>query len=119
MNNQRFDSSPQSYARIAGILYITLILVGMFSVLFVRDKLIVSLDAEATAKNIENSQFLWRTGIVCDIVMHVLDIPIMLIVYLLLKPTNKNVALLALLFNVVQTAVLVANKLNLLLPCYF
>ena len=45
--------------------------------------------------------------------MHVLDIPIMLILYVLLRPVSKNIALMALLFNIVQTAVLVANKLNL------
>ncbi|MBI1807157.1 MAG: DUF4386 domain-containing protein [Ignavibacteria bacterium] len=40
--------------------------------------------------------------------------PLMLIFYVLLRPVNKNLALLAVLFNLVQTAVLVANKLNLL-----
>lgn len=110
--------SPQLYARIGGILYISLIVIGMFSVVFIRERLIVSLNAEATATNIRNSEFLWRIGIVCDLVMHLLDIPIMLIIYTLLKPTNKNIALLALLFNLIQTAVLVANKLNLLMPLF-
>jgi hypothetical protein len=110
--------SPQLYARIGGILYLILIIVGMISVLFVRDKLIVSLNAEATANNIQHSQFLWRIGITCDLIMHILDIPIMLIIYVLLKPTSKNLALLALLFNLIQTAVLVANKLNLLIPLF-
>ena len=73
--------SPQLYARIGGILYLILIIVGMISVLFVRDKLIVSLNAEATANNIQHSQFLWRIGITCDLIMHILDIPIMLIIY--------------------------------------
>src|SRR5258705_670677 len=59
------------------------------------------------------SQLLWRIGIVADLVMHVFDVPIMLIIYVLLRPVNKNLALLALLFNLIQTAVLVANKLNL------
>jgi len=110
--------SPQLYARTGGILYLTLIVIGMFSVVFIRDRLIVSLNPEATAVNIRNSEFLWRIGIVCDLVMHLLDIPIMLIIYTLLKPTNKNIALLALLFNLTQTAVLVANKLNLLIPLF-
>lgn len=110
--------SPQLYARIGGILYLSLIIVGLFSVIFIRERLIVSLNAEATANNIRNSEFLWRIGIVCDLVMHLLDIPIMLIIYILLKPTNKNIALLALLFNLIQTAVLVANKLNLLTPLF-
>lgn len=37
----------------------------------------------------------------------------MLILFLLLSPVNRNVALLALLFNIVQTATLVANQLTL------
>ena len=106
-------SSIKTTARIGGVLYLILILIGMFSVIFVRERLIVSRDVTATANNIMASQFLWRTGIVADLIMHVLDIPIMLIIYILLKPVNRNLALLALLFNLIQTAVLVSNKLNL------
>ena len=107
-------TSTQTYARIGGVLYLILILVEMFAVIFVRDKLIVSGDATATANNIIGSQSLWRFGIAADLIMHVLDVPIMLIIYLLLRPVNKNLALLVLLFNLIQTAVLVANKLNLI-----
>src|SRR5438270_12283086 len=101
-------------ARIGGVLYLILIVVGMFAVLFVRDKLIVSADPTATATNIMASPMLWRMGISADLIMHILDIPIMLIIYILLKPVNKHLALLNLLFNLVQTAVLAANKLNLI-----
>ena len=45
--------------------------------------------------------------------MQLCDVPVMLILFLLLSPVNKNVALLALLFNLVQTATLVANQLTL------
>ncbi|MES2328714.1 MAG: DUF4386 domain-containing protein [Bacteroidota bacterium] len=111
--NQVIQFNPNRYARIGGALYLLLIFVGMFSVLFVRDKLIIPGDPAATARNIIGSESLWRSGIIADLVMHLLDIPIMLVLYVLLKPVNKNIALLALLFNLVQTAVLVANKLNL------
>jgi hypothetical protein len=113
MTYRKVESSPQFYARIGGVLYLILILVGMFAEIFVRDKLIVAGDAAATANNILSSQLLWRMGIVADLIMHVCDIPIMLIIYLLLRPVNKTLALLALLFNLIQTAVLVTNKLNL------
>jgi len=56
-NTEASKFSPQLYARIGGILYLILIIVGMISVLFVRDKLIVSLNAEATANNIQHSHF--------------------------------------------------------------
>lgn len=73
-------------------------------------------ESTATANNIISSQLLWRIGIVADLIMHLCDIPIMLIIYILLRPVNKNIALLALFFNLIQTAVLVANKLYLVAP---
>lgn len=114
MTENTGEISPQIYARIGGVLYLVLILTGMFAVIFVRGKLIVAGDVTATANNIMASRLLWRVGIAADLVMHVCDVPLMLIFYVLLRPVNRNLALLAVLFNVVQTAVLVANKLNLL-----
>jgi uncharacterized protein DUF4386 len=61
---------------------------------------------------------LWRAGIAGDIVMHLCDIPVMLVFFVLLRPVNRNLAFLAVLFSLVQTAVLVTNKLNLLLPIF-
>src|ERR1700744_3811080 len=110
-----FDApiSPKVYARNAGLLYLLIIIAGMFAEIFVRGKLIVSGDPAATAHNLMTHGLLWRMGIAADLVMHLCDIPVMLVVFVLLRPVNKNIALLALLFNLIQTAVLVANKLNL------
>ena len=105
--------SIKKIARAGGVIYLIIIAAGIYGEMFVRSKLIVSGDAAATANNIISSQSLWRTGIAADLLMHICDIPLMLIFYLLLKPVNKNLALLALLFNLIQTAVLAANKLNL------
>ena len=110
-------TSPRTIARIGGALYLMIILLGLFGEMFVRGKLIVP-DPAATAHNIETSQFLWRLGVTGDLVMHVCDIPLMLIFYVLLKPVSKNLALLALLFNAIQSAALVAYKLNLLLALF-
>ena len=113
-NLKTSEFSPQVYARIGGLLYLLIIIAGIFAEVFVRGKLFVPGDASATANNIINSPFLWRIGISADLIMQICDLPVMLILYLLLKPINKNIALLTLLFNLIQTAVLVANKLNLL-----
>lgn len=118
MKTYSIETSPQIYARIGGILYLMIIIAGALGEIFIRGKLIVSGDAIATASNIMASQSLWRTGIVGDIMMHVFDIPLMLVFYVLLKPVNKNLAGLAVLFNLIQTAVLVANALNLLMPLF-
>jgi hypothetical protein len=86
--------------------------------MLVRNKLIVTGDPAATAMNIIASPGLWRVGIAGDLLMQVCDVPLIIIFYLLLKPVNKNLALLNLSFNLIQTAVLVANKLNLLMPLF-
>ena len=110
--------SPQIYANIGGVLYLIVIACGIFGELFARGPLIVSGDAAATANHIANSISLWRAGIASDIVMHMCDIGVMLVFYVLLSPVNRNIALFALLSNVVQTSVLVVNTLNLLLPAF-
>ncbi len=112
------EISPQVYARLGGILYLIIIIAGALGQIFIRGKLIVPGDAASTAGNLMASQSLWRIGIAGDILMHVLDIPLMLTLYLLLKPVNKNLAMSAVLFNLIQTAVLVVNKLNLVAPLF-
>ena len=104
---------PVRYARIGGALYLLIIVAGIVGPLLTRDQLIVPDDAAATARNIAGSPELWRLGIAVDVVMQLCDVPVMLILFLLLSPVNRNVALLALLFNLVQTATLVANQLTL------
>lgn len=108
------ESSPQAYARTAGVLYLIIIVAGIFGELFVRSKLIVSGDATATANNIMGSEMLWRIGIAGDLIMHVCDVPLTWIFYVLLRPANRNLALLAAFFTLVQTSVVVANKMTLL-----
>jgi hypothetical protein len=112
------DFSPQVYARVGGILYLVIIIAGVFGEMFVRAKLVVPGDAAATAQQIIASPLLWRIGICADLVMQVCDIPLMLIFYVLLRPVNRNLALMNLLFNLIQTAVLVVNKLHLLMALF-
>jgi len=112
------ERSPQVLARIGGVLYLAIILFGLFGELFVRGTLVVSGDPAATANAIAASPTLWRAGIVGDLLMHVCDVPVILILYLLLRPVSESLALLATLINLVQTAVLVTNKLNLLVPLF-
>jgi hypothetical protein len=45
--------------------------------------------------------------------MHITDVPMTVIFYVLLRPVSKNLSALRALFSMLQTAVLAANKLNL------
>ena len=111
-----FNRSPQRYVRIAGVFYLAIIALGLFGEVFVRGALVVSGDAAATAQRIADSPLLWRMGIAGDLLMHVFDLPVIVVLYLLLRPVSEPLALFTTLINVVQTAVLALNKLNLVLP---
>lgn len=113
-----FENSPQRYLRVCGCFYLAIILLGLFGEAFARGSLVVSGDAAATVDRIVHAQLLWRAGIVGDLLMHLCDVPVIVILYLLLKPVSKGVALLATCFHLIQTAVLAANKLTLLVPLY-
>jgi len=116
--NPPFERAPKFYMRLAGLFYLAIILLGLYGEMFVRAKLVVSGDPAATAQAISGAKLLWRSGIVGDLLMQVFDIPVIVVLYLLLKPLNKGLALTATYINLIQTAVLVANKLNLLVPLF-
>ena len=113
-----FESSPVRYARIGGWMYLAIIALGLFGEAWVRGSLVVGGDPAATAANIQGAASLWRLGVAGDLLMHVLDVPLIVILYLLLRPVSPGLALLSAVFNVVQTAVLAANKLTLLAPVF-
>lgn len=101
------------YARIGGALYLVIIIVGIVGPLLTRERLVVSDDVATTAQNIAASPEIWRLGVALNVVMQLCDVPVMLILFLLLSPVNTSVALGALIFNIIQTAVLVTNQLTL------
>ena len=97
-------------------MYLAIIALGLFGELVVRGPLVVPGDAAATFERIAASPGLWRAGIVGDLFMHVLDLPVILLLYLLLRPVSRPLALFATLVNLIQTAVLATNKLTLMVP---
>src|ERR1700753_1142019 len=108
--------SPQPWARAGGIAYLIIIVLGFAGEMLVRNKLMISGNPTATAHEILTHPLLWRLGIAGDIVMHICDAIVGIVYYVLLKPVSKNLALMALFLGLVQTAVLVANKMNLVTP---
>jgi hypothetical protein len=105
MVDNTIETSPQAYARIGGWLYLFIIVAGIFSELFVRDKLIVSGDATTTARNIMGSELLFRTSVALELIWLVCAVAVALILYGLLKLVNNSLSLLAAFFNLVSIAV--------------
>jgi hypothetical protein len=94
------ETSPLVYARVAGLAYVIVILLGIFSVNFVESSLIVSGNDEATVNNIMANELLFRICIVGEIMMFVLVVLLSWALYVILKTVNRNLALLALLWRV-------------------
>jgi hypothetical protein len=113
VTNRTVKISAQAYARIAGVLYLINIACGLFGEIFVRGHLVVAGDAATTAHRIMSSEFLFRCGIAGDLIMHITDVPMAVIFYVLLRPVSRDLSLLSALFGMLQTAILCANKLNL------
>jgi hypothetical protein len=98
------QASPQLYARSIGVLYLIVIVVGFFAYGYVPGK-IVSADAAVTASNILAHEGLWRMGVVAGLMVVVCAVPQLLLEYLLLRPVQRNVALLAVLFNAISLVI--------------
>jgi hypothetical protein len=113
MEKREVQTSPQVYARIGGLLYLITIVVGIFNEAFVKGKIIVSGDAMATAANLRSMEFLWRVGIAGQIVMVICTVALSLILYVLLKPVSRNLALLATFFGLIATAADTAHSVQL------
>ncbi len=112
MTSRTIETPPLFYARIAGLLYLIIIVFGIFGEVVVRSSLIVAGDATTTANNILASEWLFRIGFAADSIMLLSDVAIAVIFYVLLKPVSKTLALIAAAFRLTQAAILGFNLLN-------
>lgn len=117
-NNNTNTVSLRQIARIAGVLYLIIIVGGMFGGL-ARESLLISNDPQATAENIIASEGLFRASIMADLAMILADVAIGVAFFYLLKPVNKGLSLLSAGFRLAQAAALGINLLMLFLVLQF
>ncbi len=99
-------------ARVAGAIYLSLVLTGPFSLIYIPSKLIVKGNATATASNILAHETLFRLGIVADLISTVIFICLGMALYRLLSGVNKTQASLMVALVLVSAAVGFMNVLN-------
>jgi len=107
------ETSPQLYARIGGVLYLIIIVLGAMGEVFVRGRIVVPGNATVTAANLRSMESLWRFGIASELFLAIITIALGLILYVLTRPVSRDLALLALFFNLIATAVETAYALQL------
>jgi hypothetical protein len=106
------EVSPLPIARTAGLLYLLIIVCGIFAEIGVRGRLFVEGDAGATADRITAAPGLFRTAFVADSLMVLADVALAVLLYVLLRPAGRTLSLVAMCFRLAQAGVLAINLLR-------
>lgn len=95
-------SSIRKTARVAGLLYLLVVIAGPFLLFYVPGKLFVSGDATATAANILAHPTLFRTYIAVGVVAELLFVAVVLVLYRLLKGVGPELAAVMVILILIQ-----------------
>lgn len=99
-------------ARLIGFLYVLQMATAVFGQVVVRGRLIVRGDAARTAENILGAERLFRLSVVTDLLTALAVIWMSWCLYVLLQSVHRRLALLALVFRLVENAVLCAATVS-------
>jgi len=94
--------SLKKTARLAGLLYLIMIIAGVYNIMYLSSKIIVKGDAATVANNILSNEFLFRTGIISDFISNIIFVFLVLALYRLLKQVNEHRAKLMVALVIVQ-----------------
>lgn len=106
------ESSNIKLAKTAGILYLLIVIFGLIAQIFVRDNLVDYGNATITANNILNSESWYRFGFISELMMLICDVCVAVILYIILKETNKNLAILSTAFRLSSIIILSVTALS-------
>src|SRR5580765_3582616 len=107
---------PRRLARIIGLLFLLTILAGVFAQAFVSERLIVFSDAAATANNILTHRGLYQLGFSVYLIEMACQIATAALWYVLLRPVNRSVALIAAFMELAGCVVKIGARVFYLAP---
>jgi hypothetical protein len=97
------------YAKLAGWLYLVIFVLAPLCLVYVRSKLITPGDSGATADAVIGSEWLLRLGSVGELVVVLCDVVLAVAFYVLLRPVNQPLALLAAFLRLMHSAITAVN----------
>ncbi len=104
------ECDPQPYARLAGAIYLAVILLGGFAEGFVTNVLVVPGDDAATIAAILQRPELWQSGVLANLFVPLIAVPQLWLEYRLLRPAGRELALLFVLLNIAALSVEAVSK---------
>ena len=107
------DISLRTAAMVAGVGLLLLAILSPFALLNTYQNIFVLGDAKATAENILAAGNLFNIGISSFLVVAILDIVVAWALYVLFKPVNKSLSLLAAWFRLAYAAIFALALTNL------
>lgn len=105
-------------ARIAGLLFLVMVVSGLFAELFFRQRIFSANAEEITARILSNS-LLYRAGILSDLVMSLSYLLTAVALYRLLRSVGEDQARLMVLFAAAGCVILMVNILNEYMPLVY
>lgn len=106
-------NSIQKTARLAGFLYLIITIAAVVAHFYVPSTIIVPDNARATANNIMTNEMLFRVGgIGSELIILLSEIVLSLVLYVLFRPVNNTLSLLAAVSRLAMTTIHGINLIN-------
>jgi hypothetical protein len=112
MTTRTIPKLSQEYTRAIGWLYLSLLPIDIFCYQYVPAHLVVPGDTAATAKNILDSELVFRLGIMSALVGQLILIAVVLNLYRILTPVSKSMARLMVICLLVAVPIGMLAELN-------
>ncbi len=98
--------APRNPGRVVGYWYLLLVLLGPLSLVYIPNKLFVKGNAAATATNLAAHPWLFRAGMLTELLAAVVLIYLVMAFYRLFKDVDQQLAVLLVIFGGVMPAVI-------------
>ena len=112
MTTSTIHESQCKAAKVVGFAYLFALPPAIFAEFYVHGRLVVFENVAQTARNIVAHERLFRLGIASNLIVFAIDIVLITALYVVLKPVNRRLALLAAGWGLIETAILVVVTLS-------
>jgi hypothetical protein len=103
--------TAQQYARWIGFLYLVLLVAGGWGESHVPNTLLIANDLVGTARQMASSTGVFRSSFAAYLIEAASDITLNVLLHALLRPVSRNLALLAMCFGLIGTAIFAAGEM--------
>ncbi|MDX3916933.1 MAG: DUF4386 domain-containing protein [Pseudosphingobacterium sp.] len=119
MNAILKSTSKMKPARAAGLLYLLIVILGIFGEVFIRGRLVDYGDATATSTNLLASEGWYRVGFFSELLMLVCDMGVAALLFIIFRDRYRNLSLFSTFFRLACIITLSVFALSHYASLYF